>query len=887
MSDLFADNPHVSVLVSSVLYLRMCDERDGWAPTIHALAPRSRWQPFIGVLARCADCVSLFLFDIDGEMVVEAAEVDVCALSTQDIQVVDNSVFGRAFSFSVNLERVARAIDAESEHPETQRAMVSERRRASAKSMHDRGNFSPGSGGMLDKSPRMASQRQFRSAGERRRSRSMGHIVGATFQGQAMNNATSSMPNKHTDAPSMLYLATAKACERNTWVGHLRQHAQPPLMRASSAESRALLQFRVERSLWIKIHEAQGLPRTHTVAAVMLDGHLAAQSDEGGPRWDNASYCFGGLGPLRRGVQVAVWQRARRGADAGVVGCCHVPVPMLQRGHVYDGWYPLTYGDAASADLPLAAGVRPARHRGAAKRLAKRSQSFKSQGTVSSQSASATVAMPRAVRRFDSSAEVGIVQSFPFRVGDVRIQVRYDETVVLDNAYYQDVSALLLDTDPTLISKLAAMHPLSADWLVETATKIAIACGNVDGWIESLVCHEMALRQERDPTLLFRGTSVSTRAIDTLMKVAGLDFVDRLIGDAVRNIADNEYACEVDPMRLGDSDNIDVHWKALLRLLQLLWQGIERGARECPSILRRTFASIRSATQAFYGDSSSVVQVRYSCISSFVFLRLVCPAMLSPRAFGLVARAPSAQALRTLTLLAKGIQCTANLSDFTAKEPHMQPMNGFVQHCIPQLKLFIDAISTLDGPQISDRPGNLWTVDGAHELAVFCAFIYAKRSHIRESLTAELCADSPSPGHCTTMPSSPVTGGPPSSQLSVQGVGLNIYATQQQQPRQHFESHTWTRRKTNHVPVDVRPFDAKPMPNSPAATLVSAASASTTPRQNDNAFAHNFGTPLDFIACTSMERLVRECETVHKLTAICQQTISASVSPCVIPDESF
>ncbi|KAJ1734277.1 GTPase activating factor [Coemansia biformis] len=315
----------------------------------------------------------------------------------------------------------------------------------------------------------------------------------------------------------------------------------------------------------------------------------------------------------------------------------------------------------------------------------------------------------------------------PFRSGDVQVEVRYDETIVLCQPAYQDVTAILLDTDPTLIFRLAELIPGSADWLVETITKIAIWSNCAESWIETLVCHELGARADRDPALLFRGTTVATRAMDTLMKVVGLGFVDRLVGDVVRRVTSNECACEVDPTRLPSSNSVDVHWRALMRLLQELWQGIEDGTSSCPPIMRRVFCSIRRVASTVF-DRKYLGQVRYSCISSFVFLRLLCPAMLAPKAFGLVYTVPSAACLRTLTLLAKGIQCAANLSGSVGKEPYMQPMNSFVQSCIPKLKLFIDTIA--EPPDRPDTVGECVPIDGKHELAVLCAFIHSSRSQI-------------------------------------------------------------------------------------------------------------------------------------------------------------
>lgn len=84
--------------------------------------------------------------------------------------------------------------------------------------------------------------------------------------------------------------------------------------------------------------------------------------------------------------------------------------------------------------------------------------------------------------------------------------------------------------------------------------------------------------------------------------------------------------------------------------------------------------------------------------SGLLFLRLFCPAVLSPRLFDLVpgescinylgsteslihliVEHPDIGTQRTLTLLAKTLQCLANIVEFGAKETFMIPMNSFIQ----------------------------------------------------------------------------------------------------------------------------------------------------------------------------------------------------------------
>ena len=53
---------------------------------------------------------------------------------------------------------------------------------------------------------------------------------------------------------------------------------------------------------------------------------------------------------------------------------------------------------------------------------------------------------------------------------------------------------------------------------------------------------------------------------------------------------------------------------------------------------------------------------------------------------------PRPRAVRTLTLIAKSLQCLANLSTFGSKEPWMEPMNAFINSHRSEFKAYIDAI---------------------------------------------------------------------------------------------------------------------------------------------------------------------------------------------------
>lgn len=95
----------------------------------------------------------------------------------------------------------------------------------------------------------------------------------------------------------------------------------------------------------------------------------------------------------------------------------------------------------------------------------------------------------------------------------------------------------------------------------------------------------------------------------------------------------------------------------------------------CPRSVRYICGCLQKAVTAKWPDERFV---RTRVVSGFIFLRLLCPALLNPRQFGLVSEQPSPAATRSLVMVAKCLQNLANLVEFGGKVSNVQVYNLIV-----------------------------------------------------------------------------------------------------------------------------------------------------------------------------------------------------------------
>uniref|UniRef100_A0A8B9JMV6 Ras GTPase-activating protein 2 n=1 Tax=Astyanax mexicanus TaxID=7994 RepID=A0A8B9JMV6_ASTMX len=200
----------------------------------------------------------------------------------------------------------------------------------------------------------------------------------------------------------------------------------------------------------------------------------------------------------------------------------------------------------------------------------------------------------------------------------------------------------------------------------------------------------------RDPNTIFRGNSLTSKCIDETMKLAGMHYLQVTLKPIIDEICTEHKPCEIDPVKLKESENLETNRENLRQYVDRIFNVITTSGVRCPTVMCDIFFSLReSAATRFQVDQD----VRYTAVSSFIFLRFFAPAILSPNLFQLRPHHPDPCTSRTLTLISKTIQTLGSLAKSKSanfKESYMAAFYDYFneQKYADSVKNFLDLISS-------------------------------------------------------------------------------------------------------------------------------------------------------------------------------------------------
>ena len=292
--------------------------------------------------------------------------------------------------------------------------------------------------------------------------------------------------------------------------------------------------------------------------------------------------------------------------------------------------------------------------------------------------------------------------------GSIRLGIRYLHDLIMPAEEYSPLKELILDSQLEVVRALADLCHSDRLQLATALLRIFRFEKKEAELLSTL--NRLEIEREDETSVLFRGASLSTALMDVYMKSVCTEFLHSAIFPTVHKILESRnQSCELNPNKIESSTEACANAEYLLQVLDDITESIFMSSEACPRTLRYVcYCLQRNVMQKWPNERF----VKTRAVSGFIFLRLLCPAILNPRSFNLISgmwelntecpknlrndfllEPPPPAASRSLVMIAKCLQNLANLVEFGAKESYMEVVNPFILKNKERMVVFLDHLS--------------------------------------------------------------------------------------------------------------------------------------------------------------------------------------------------